>query len=505
MKTFQEYRLITPNDLHWRPSNRMRIPNASRACGMESPGRCGPHGLACPGERDNNLIFELHNRPFTKRLLYFLVSMGLFGFCALMSGAKDVTVNEVVISTNTPPQLAFPEAEGFGAYARGGRGGRHLYVTTTKDGDNEGCLRWALAQSGRRIIEFKVGGVFELDSNLRVKEPFFTLDGSTAPDGGVTLKDGALDILETHDVIIRYLRVRPGDEASLGKGRWQGHPRPVKASDAVTVKDSADVIIDHVSASWSTDETISVTHSRRVTVQNCFITEPLANPALHIEEGREISHPYGALVEGDEISYLKNYFAYFKIRGPQLAAPAEGERVRSAAVNNLVAFYENSGTRVKASHVSADFLVCSNLYRYPLKSQAPDIHVISEKIKSQGKKRPGPEDFIGHTRIYISGNLGPRRPQSTFDEWAGVRVDFDTNVIGKLRVATPPFVVLPLSPLPVDAVEDHVLQNAGATLPKRDPIDDRLVRQYRAGTGKIIKSQDEVGGYGVLSDGSKKQ
>jgi len=392
-------------------------------------------------------------------------------------------------------QLAFPGAEGFGAYARGGKNGRRIQVTTTDDTNREGSLRWALVQTGPRIIEFKVGGIFELNSNLRVKEPFLTLDCSTAPDNGVTLKDGALDILETHDVIIRYLRVRPGDEASLGKGRWKGHPRTIKASDAVTVKDSADVIIDHVSASWSTDETISVTRSQRVTVQNCIITEPLANPALHIEKGVEISHAFGALVEGDGVAYLKNYFAYFKIRGPQLAASHDGHPVRTAAVNNLVAFYENSGTRIKASHTSASYIVRNNVYHHPFKSQAPEIHVISEKIKSDELKRPDTKTLVGETRIFIDGNIGPRRPNADLDPWAGVQVEFDSDVAGKLRVDTPPFEVEPMVLLPTTKVQDYVLINAGATLPRRDPIDERIIRQYRDATGNVINSQDEVGGY----------
>jgi len=399
--------------------------------------------------------------------------------------------------------LAFAGAEGFGAYARGGAGGRRIFVTTREDTNREGSLRWALMQSGPRIVEFKVGGLFELDSNLRIKEPFLTLDGSTAPDGGVTLKDGALDIIGTHDVIVRYLRVRPGDEAELGKGRWQGHPRAIKAGDAVTVKDSADVMIDHVSGSWSTDETISVTHSRRVTVQHCIIAEPLANPVLHVEDGVEIPHAYGALVEGDEVCYLKNYFAYFKIRGPQLAAPSEGERVRTAAINNLVAFYENSGTRVKASHVSADFVVLNNVYRHPLKPAAPDIHLLLEKIKADGRKRPAAETVAGHTHIFIAGNLGPLRPRADLDEWAGVRLDVPQKVADQLRVAAPPFAVLPLVLLATDQVEDEVLQQVGANLPQRDPIDERLVRQYREGRGQVIQSQDEVGGYAARKSGGE--
>jgi hypothetical protein len=89
---------------------------------------------------------------------------------------------------------------------------------------------------------------------------------------------------------VRHLRVRTGDEPALGKGRWKTAPRGPKSSDAVSVKESAAVMIDPVSASGSTDETVSVTHSRRVTVPHCSIAEPLANPALHLENGVPISH-----------------------------------------------------------------------------------------------------------------------------------------------------------------------------------------------------------------------
>jgi hypothetical protein len=396
------------------------------------------------------------------------------------------------------PALAFPGAEGFGARARGGAGGRELVVTTREDTGREGSLRWAVEQRGPRVVRFQVGGLFELESNLRVTEPFLTLDGSAAPDGGVTLKDGALLILSTHDVVVRYLRVRPGDEAPLGKGRWAGRPRPVKASDAVSVKQSHDVIIDHVSASWSTDETISVTHSQRVTVQDCFITEPLANPALHVENGVEIPHAYGALVQGDEVSYLRNYIAHFKIRGPQLAAPPEGARVRSAAVNNLVAFYEGSGTRVKASRQPADFVVMGNVYRHPLKAGAPDIDLILEKPKGTPGRRIDAADTAGRTHVFIAGNLGPGRPRPEDDEWRGVRSDLLGPVAERLRVAAAPFEIQPLRVLDASAVEEHVLLHAGATLPARDAIDRRLVAEHRAGRGRVIRSQDEVGGYAVL-------
>lgn len=424
-----------------------------------------------------------------------LIALLLSGIGILPVRSNDTP--ESATANDLAKPLAFVGAEGFGAHARGGTGGSEIAVTTTDDSGREGSLRWAISQSGPRIVIFKVAGIFSLKKNLQVKEPFLTLDGSSAPDGGVTLKDGALDIVDTHDIVVRHIRVRPGDEAQLGKGSWRDHPRPIKASDAVTIKDSADVIIDHVSASWSTDETISVTRSRRVTVQNCIIAEPLANPKLHVEDGVEISHPFGALVEGDEVSYLKNYFAYFRIRGPQLAASHEGHRVRTAAVNNLVAFYESSGTRIKASHTAADFVVQNNVYAHPLKSQAPEVHILLERLKNEGLRHPDAVATVGQTHIFLQGNLGPMRRKADQDEWAGTRIDFDSDVAKQLRIDIPPFVLTPLLVLPTAEVEQFVLANAGATLPARDPIDERLVSQYRKGTGKIISSQDDVGGYAL--------
>jgi len=197
------------------------------------------------------------------------------------------------------------------------------------------------------------------------------------------------------------------------------------------------------------------------------------------------------------VSYLKNYFAYFKIRGPQMTGGKPELSSRTAAINNLVAFYENSGTRVKAARESSDYIVQNNRYRHPLKPGAPDIHLLAEREEKAGDTFIKPEIAVGRTRVYIAGNLGPLRPRPDADDWTSVRVDFPPAIVAGLRAAAPPFAVEPLALLPAEAVEDHVLAHAGATLPRRDPIDERLIRQYRAGSGQIIQSQDDVGGYAV--------
>ncbi len=428
-------------------------------------------------------------------LLVILTLTAVLPACRAAKPAKDRFIPPAEPVGGRASELAFPGAEGFGAYARGGRGGRVLQVTTLEDHGRPGSLRWAVSQRGPRLVEFTVAGALSLRSNLTIEEPYLTLDGSTAPGGGITLRDAGLRLFRTHDIIVRHLRIRPGDEAQLGKGAWRGRAREIKSGDAVTVQESADIILDHLSASWATDETISVTHSRRVTVQYCFITEPLANPALHVENGVPISHAYGALLGGDGVAYLKNYFAYFKIRGPQMTGGKPGLPSRTAAINNLVAFYENSGTRVKAARESSDYIVLHNAYRRPLKPGAPDIHLLAEREEKAGDSFIKPEVAVGRTRVYIGGNLGPLRPRADLDEWASVKVDFPAPVVAGLRASQPPFTVAPLALLPTAEVEAHVLARAGATRPRRDAIDERLVRQFQAGSGKIIFSQDDVGGF----------
>ena len=172
--------------------------------------------------------------------------------------------------------------------------------------------------------------------------------------------------------------------------------------------------------------------------------------------------------------------------------------MRSAAVNNLVAFYENSGTRVKAAKGGSEIVVQNNVYRHPLKPEVPDIHIILEKIKAEGGRRREAAETVGRTQVFLAGNLGPRRPRLDSDEWTGVRSELEPALTRQLRRDTPPFVVAPVALLPTAEVEEYVLANAGATLPRRDAIDERIIRQHRAGTGRVIMSQDDVGGFSLL-------
>lgn len=148
--------------------------------------------------------------------------------------------------------LAFPSAEGYGKYAVGGRGGRVYEVTTLED-SGKGSLREAVEASGRRTIVFRVSGTITLKKQLSIRNPYITIAGQTAPGDGICLRGYPLSI-NADEVIIRYIRVRLGDDTKT-------------ESDAISCRFHKNIILDHVSASWSVDETMSIYHCDSITVQ----------------------------------------------------------------------------------------------------------------------------------------------------------------------------------------------------------------------------------------------
>lgn len=189
-----------------------------------------------------------------RSVLTFMIILG----CGLQSNAQ---------------QLAFPTAEGYGKYAKGGRGGAVYEVTNLGD-SGPGSLRAAVEASGPRTVVFRVSGTIELESPLRIENPYITIAGQTAPGDGICLRRNPLSIDADH-VIIRYLRVRLGDESG---GDY----------DAVSSRFTEHIILDHISASWSVDECMSVYHCDSITVQWCIVSESMSR-SNHIKG----SHGFG--------------------------------------------------------------------------------------------------------------------------------------------------------------------------------------------------------------------
>ncbi|HLR25436.1 MAG TPA: hypothetical protein VK112_06180 [Fodinibius sp.] len=366
---------------------------------------------------------------------------------------------------------AFPGAEGFGAYAKGGRAGEVIYVSNLND-SGPGSLRAAIEQEGPRTVVFEVSGTIILEEDLAVDNPYLTIAGQTAPGDGIALRDGSLEI-ETHDVVVRYLRVRLGDQGDGG--------------DAISIQSGHDIIVDHCSASWSTDEVISAssyeTTLTNVTVQWCFITEAL-NPE---------NHGYGSLIRGTggaRYSFHHNLYAHNRGRNPR---PGN---------------YDRNSHEEDPEGLSLDF---RNNVIYNWGGSYAGYNADSKSVTRMNYVGnfliPGPnsehtciayETGSSFNRAYFHDNYyNLEKPENP---WDLVRFDDDWSRQQMEAYKQPqPF---PAASIKTDAPEqafEQVLAHGGASLPHRDTVDERIVKDVKNRTGAIIDSQNEVGGWPGLA------
>lgn len=257
----------------------------------------------------------------------------------------------LLLSSALHAELAFPGAAGYGAQSRGGKGGPIILVTRLDDDvrrPQPGMFRWAIAQKGPRVVKFRVAGTIALKGSVTVREPYLTIDGHDAPSLGVCLRGGSLEIENTHDVIVRYIRVRLGDESVLRQNKATKRKRPKGSAglDCIEMRRSQNIIVDHVSASWSCDELFSIVQCRNVTVQWCLLAEPLSNPAVHPYGN---NHAFCFNTSASTLSIHHCLFARYVMRGPQFEANDMRRRdhyaVEMEAVNNVMFDYQHSGSR----------------------------------------------------------------------------------------------------------------------------------------------------------------
>jgi hypothetical protein len=326
-----------------------------------------------------------------------------------------------------------------------------------------GTLREAANLPGPRTVVFDVAGLITLETPLVVHEPFLTLDGQSAPGDGVCVRGSEVS-LRAHDVVVRYMRFRPGDISG-------------KEVDALNVAgDAHHVVIDHVSASWGVDEDLSPSGAiHDVTVQWSLIAEGL-NHSVHSKG----AHGYGSLVRAiGGVTLHHNLWAHNASRNPRLGdnygkPPWPTFDVR----NNVIYDYGDI-----ASGMTGDRLAANYVGNY-----------VRPGPSSNAKRGPIVLTDTAAVNYYVSGNIVDGRDDLTSDN----RKLFDRPerdgrqlvTIAAQAFATPPVRTTPAS----EALRD-VLAGAGATLPRRDPVDARIVRDVEQRTGRIIDSQKDVGGW----------
>jgi hypothetical protein len=334
-------------------------------------------------------------------------------------------------------------------------------------------------------VVFEVGGVIDLGGrNLEIREPYLTLAGQTAPSPGITLIKGGMKI-QTHDVIVRHLRIRPGEAGHQKRDGWE--------VDGISTSRAHDVIVDHCSTSWATDENLSASGprfdgatpddwrdatSRRITFSHNIVAEGLSN-ATH----RKGEHSKGTLIHDnvtDVLIFGSLYHSNVE-RNPFFKGGARG-----VVANNLItnpAKYAMKYTLVadewgEHPHQRGQMVVVGNVFRH-----GPDTPAGTPLLYSTG---PGAcELFASDNRSRLGEHEAPL---------------LGGNVENFVTVERPPLWPADFAALPVSSVESYVLEHAGARPWDRDPTDLRIVREARDGSGKVIDSEREVGDYPAVSE-----
>ncbi|RKN44927.1 Ig-like domain-containing protein [Streptomyces hoynatensis] len=347
---------------------------------------------------------------------------------------------------------AFPGAQGGGIHATGGRGGEVYEVTTLAD-SGPGSLREAVS-AGNRTVVFRVSGTIELEGGLDITGSHLTIAGQTAPGGGICVVGNETEI-KADNVILRYLRFRGTD--ALGT--------PI---DTFKMEGRENVMIDHCSFSWGVDETCSPYGNRNVTVQWCIISEGLTMSAH--EKGR---HGYGGLWGGDNVTYHHNLLVHNGGRNPRFSF-VEDVPLRVNHRNNVI--YNYGYTTCYGGEWANGVNMVNNYYK-PGPNTLADIAPYIVTPDRGGS-------------WYVQGNVIEGHPEVTADNREGILVP-----VGGITLLSEP-VSFPdeIEEQSAEAAYEAVLAGAGAVLPRRDAIDARLVADVRAGTGRMINSQREVGG-----------
>lgn len=366
---------------------------------------------------------------------------------------------------------AFPGAEGGGAFSFGGRGGK-VYVVTNLNDEGEGSFRWACEQGGARIVVFNVAGIIRLQSPVNINAPYITIAGQTAPGDGVCIA-GESVLINTHDVVIRYMRFR------------RGETEVTRRDDALGGNGVGNIIIDHVSASWGLDENMSMyrhVYDRggskqeklptvNVTIQNSIFSEALDT----------YNHAFGSTIGGLNSTFMRNLWANNISRNPSIGMYGD-----FGFVNNVIFNWWNRSADGGDNNSRFQFI---NNYYKPGPITPKDKPIGYRILKPESGRDKEHKNVYG--KAYVTGNIVEGNERVTKDNWdGGVQVedmgDAGTH-LNDIRV-NEPFPMAKVVIIPTKDAYNYVLTNVGANLPRRDPVDSRIIETVR--TGKIVYRED---------------
>ncbi len=393
-----------------------------------------------------------------------------------------------------PPRLpstgvpAFPGAWGGGMFSTGGRGGQVIAVTSLED-SGPGTLRAAIETTGSRIVIFRIAGTIQLKSNLDINHPDLTIAGQSAPGDGICIAGLSLNI-NTHNVVLRHLRVR------------RGIPRGGQGSDNIGGNPESHIVVDHCSTSWGMDENLSLYRimekmpegpdikmpTQHVTVQWCISSEAL-------NAGK---HAFGGTWGGRDSTFHHNLFACNTARNPSIGMSGTFD-----FRNNVI--FNWAHRTIDGGDETSLINIINNTFK-PGPATQPNMVATIARIEQRSMYSPGslwregdwyPKEPNRPGKWYVAGNVVEGHPEVTASNWRGM--------LGPEQLArvNTPFEAWPIPQETAAGSYESVLRKAGATLPRRDAVDTRVTAMVRSGKvsfGKgIVADPEQVGGFPVLS------
>jgi len=372
---------------------------------------------------------------------------------------------------------AFPGAEGGGAFSFGGRGGK-VYVVSTLADSGPGSFREACEQGGARTIVFNVAGIIRLKSPVIIRAPYITIAGQTAPGDGVCIAGESVWI-DTHDVVIRYMRFR------------RGGTDVTRRDDGLGGNPVGNIIIDHVSASWGLDENMSLyrhVYDRNgekqqklptvnITIQNSIFSEALDT----------YNHSFGSTIGGLNSTFMRNLWANNISRNPSIGMYGD-----FGFVNNVIFNWWNRSADGGDNNSLFNFI---NNYYKPGPITPLDKPIAHRILKPESGRSPDKKMLFG--RAYVNGNIVEGNERVTKNNWDGGIQIGDMADAGRYSDsirADKPFPMAKVVTIPASDAYNYVLANAGAALPRRDAVDNRIIEEVR--TGKIVYKEGGKTGVG---------
>jgi pectate lyase len=374
------------------------------------------------------------------------------------------------------PIPAFPGAEGGGMYSFGGRGGK-VFVVKNLDDSGPGSFREACEAGGPRIVVFNVAGIIRLKDKIRIRAPYITIDGGTAPGDGVCIAGDTVE-LESHDIVIRNMRFRRGET-------WVGD-----RNDSCGGNPIGNIMIDHVSASWGLDENMSMYRHMyqppdgskelklptvNITIQNSIFSECL----------NKFNHSFGSTIGGYNSTFHHNLWASNAGRNPSV-----GMIYDFTFVNNVL-FNWRHRTVDGGDHRS--FYTIVNNYFKPGPATPLDDPISYRLLKPEARRARPPVDDYG--QAYVAGNIVENNETVTSDNWdGGVQIESiaeESSVLPKIR-AEKPYPHSFVSIQPAAEAYELVLAGAGAIRPRRDAVDERIIHSVRTGDASALVSDEIV-------------